>query len=203
KINESPTRHWSGKSHELSGLIRVDGRNYIFLGSLPAGIDPGEVLQAQQTRVQITATQTIYNLVCGGVEVVLSFISPLLINDLDLLSRPVTYISIKTISQDLKDHEVQVYFGASAHIATNEEEQIVNAEGLSTSTLNYLKAGTKDQPVLEKKGDDLRIDWGYMYVAAAHELNPVQTISTSFEERDPFATRPGEPEISVGTGLTL
>src|SRR5690606_23669966 len=138
KINESTTRHWSGKSHELSGLIRVDGRNYIFLGSLPAGIDPGEVLQAQQTQVQITATHTIYYLVCGGVEVVLSFISPLLMNDLDLLSRPVTYISIKTISLDQKDHEVQVYFGASANIATNEPEQVVTAEGFSTSTLNIL-----------------------------------------------------------------
>ena len=203
KINESSTLHWSGKPHALSGIIRLDGKNYLFLGALPAGIVPGEVFAAEQTKVQITATQTIYSLICGEVEIVLSFISPLLMHDPDLLSRPVTYISIKIKSRDNKDHEVQVYFGASTNIATNDDVQVVVAEGFSDHTLNYLKAGTQEQPVLEKKGDNLRIDWGYMYVAAAQNLNPLQTISSSFEEIDPFTTRTNDTKISVGKGLML
>src|SRR5690606_41501641 len=68
KINESTTRHWSGKPHALSGLIRVDGKNYLYLGHLLPGIDPGEVLTAVQTSVKLTATKTIYTLVCRSEE---------------------------------------------------------------------------------------------------------------------------------------
>src|SRR5690606_37234105 len=117
-----------------------------------------------QASVKLTATKTIYTLLCGDVQVVLSFISPLMIQDPELLSRPVSYISVKAISLDGQDHMVQVYFGASTTIAANEEEQMITAEGSSTTTLSYLKAGTTDQAILAKKGDDLRIDWGHMYV---------------------------------------
>lgn len=203
KINESPTRHWSGRPHALSGLIKVDGKNYLFLGTLPPGIDPGEVLPAQQTRVQITATQTKYTLICGKVEVTLSFLSPLLMHDLDVLSRPVTYISVKAVSLDKEIHEVQVHFGASSSIATHEEDQVITAEGNTSSTLNFLKAGTTDQPVLEKKGDDVRIDWGYVYVAVAKNTGANQFITSPFEETDPFNIIQDQHESSSGTGLLL
>ena len=32
KLNESTTRHWTGKDHSLLGLIRIDGKTYNFLG---------------------------------------------------------------------------------------------------------------------------------------------------------------------------
>src|SRR5690606_6125895 len=95
-----------------------------------------------------------------------SFISPLLLDDLELLSRPVSYVSIKARSTDGESHEVQLYFGASSAIASNVPSQLMITESGSTEQLDFLKAGTDEQPILEKKGDNLRIDWGYMYVAA-------------------------------------
>lgn len=203
KLNESPTRHWSGRPHALSGIIKVDGINFLFLGELLPGIDPGEVLVAEQTGVRITATQTIYSFLCGPVEVTLGFLSPLLMDDPDLLSRPVSYISVRTASLDKKEHEIQMYFGVSSSLAVNEEDQYVSAEGSSSKTLNFLKAGTTEQPVLEKKGDDVRIDWGYVYVAVPENTDVVQYITSPFEETDPFQTIRKPPEAFEGKGLLL
>jgi hypothetical protein len=55
-----------------------------------------------------------------------------------------------------------------------------------------LKAGSREQPVLEKRGDDLRIDWGHLYVAATASekpnvrIGPARDLRGSFQERGRF-----------------
>jgi hypothetical protein len=125
-----------------------------------------ELIQtANQNSVSINATQTIYDFTCGKVDLQLSFTSPLLINDLTILARPVSYISAKVKSNDGSIHRVQLYFGASTDIAANTPLQQIVTQKYTSGKLAILKAGTAEQPVLQKKGDDLRIDWGYLYVA--------------------------------------
>ncbi|HEY4153828.1 MAG TPA: DUF4965 domain-containing protein [Puia sp.] len=136
-----------------------------------------EPLTGIQKQVTVTATRTIYDLECGPVIVRMSFISPLILNDLHLLSRPVSYIDVRIRSVDLKTHRIQLHFMASANLAVNVPGQEVVCSKLSSTSLDLLKAGTKDQPVLAKKGDDLRIDWGYLYVGAPKKERAVQTIS--------------------------
>src|SRR5947207_13993889 len=97
-------------------------------------------------------------------------------NDLFLLSRPVSYVSFKVQSNDNKEHDALIYFGASTDIVVNDPAQPVTTSAYSSKGLSILKAGTKEQPVLKKKGDDLRIDWGYMYLAVPANENASQTI---------------------------
>lgn len=123
------------------------------------------ILAAQQKNVNVTATQTRYEFKAGGIDLSLTFTSPLLLDDLDLISRPVSYITYKVKSNDKKVHNVEVLFNASTNIAVNTPAQEVRAESSNFGPLSILKAGTTEQPVLQKKGDNLRIDWGYMYVA--------------------------------------
>jgi len=136
------------------------------------------VTEADQKSVVVGATQTKYTFACGKVDLALTFTSPLLPNDLDQLSRPVSYVAANVKSNDGKSHTVSVYFGASTDIAVNTSAQPVKADKYSAEGLSILKAGSVAQPVLKKKGDDLRIDWGYMYVAAAGK-NIVQSVSTA------------------------
>ena len=73
---------------------------------------------------------------------------------------------MKTKSKDGKKHLVQIYVGASSAIASNKGNEEMIATGYTTQNLNVLKLGTVEQPILQKSGDDLRIDWGYAYIAA-------------------------------------
>lgn len=135
------------------------------------------IMLAEQKKVTLNATQTIYEFSCGPVNLTLSFTSPLLLNDLNVLSRPVSYLSAAVVSNDGAKHDVELYFGASTALAVNTGSETVVASGYKSGNLNILKAGTKAQPVLQKKGDDLRIDWGYMYVAVPEKDRSVQYIT--------------------------
>jgi len=142
---------------------------------------------AVQRSVTVKATQTIYQFACGKANLTLTFTSPLLPDNLDLLSRPVTYITAKVQSADAAKHNVQLYFGASSALATNMPAQEVKAELYNAEKLSILKTGTVEQPILKKKGDDLRIDWGYLYVAVPEKETPLQYVSTAKDDITAFS----------------
>ena len=119
---------------------------------------------ASQNSVSLSATQTYYDFSCGPVDLKLTFLSPLLPKDPDILSRPVNYITYETKATDGKPHDVQIYFEATPEWAVDNNTQEVKVESGKTEGLTYFKTGTTQQAILAKKGDDLRIDWGYFYL---------------------------------------
>jgi hypothetical protein len=163
------------------------------------------ILAAQQKSVNVTATQTKYEFKAGGIDLSLTFTSPLLLDDLNLISRPVSYITYKVKSNDKKVHHVEVLFNASTNIAVNTPNQEVRAESSNFGPLSILKAGTTEQPVLQKKGDNLRIDWGYMYVAtpmangATQYVVPLQNAVADFNS----TAKIKRPTSLTGTKLSL
>jgi predicted alpha-1,2-mannosidase len=173
-LNSQDTKHWTGKPQPLYGSVQVDGKNYRFVGTPNANDTGGTDVQATQDWVSVNATQTMYEFICGGVNLRLTFTSPLLLSDLQLLSRPITYVTFRLSSNDGATHTARITFGASAALATNTPDQEVVTQKGTTGKLVFLKSGTREQPLLKKKGDDLRIDWGYLYVAAPSEPGILQ-----------------------------
>ncbi|WP_199269789.1 glutaminase family protein [Mucilaginibacter lacusdianchii] len=158
-----------------------------------------DIKLAEQTNVNISATQTTYNFKCGTVNLKVTFTSPLILNNLATLTTPVSYITYQATANDGKPHTVNVYQGVSTNVAVNRPYQEVQADKYNKNGLSILKAGTTEQPVLQKKGDNLRIDWGYVYVAAT---GAKQYITTSSEAEAAFYNN--KPNAAVNkTGKQL
>lgn len=159
------------------------------------------IFTALQKEVKVNATQTAYQFACGKIDLSLTFTSPLLLNDLSLLSRPVSYVNASVQSNDGAAHEVQLYLGASSDIAANTAVQPIKASRYASNGLSILKAGTVAQPILQKKGDDLRIDWGYMYIAVPASSAVQQSISSGGDFSKAFGA-PGK-DVLEGKHLQL
>ena len=160
RLTDDVTRHWTGKPQSLGSLIRVDGRVYRLMGA-----EPKSAAAAMQRSVTVWPTRTVYEFDAGGARVLMTFMSAALPYDLDLLSRPVTYLTWEVVSDDGRRHDVDLYYDNTAETVVNDlSQEVVWARGKS-ARLENLSFGTKEQRVLGKKGDDLRIDWGYQYVS--------------------------------------
>jgi len=172
------------------GQAYIDAGIYDRLPSQP-------IPQALQKSVEITATQTKYEFSCGPVDLSVKFLSPLLMDDLDLYSRPITYVTFKIMSNDDKRHYVKLFFDASPDIAKNKSSQEADVKFYPNDSIAFQKAGTKDQPVLKRKGDDVRIDWGYSFIGVRQgrgvEMNPLT--------RQPDVT--GRLNVKLEEGYTI
>jgi hypothetical protein len=174
------TKHWTGYGRGMCGLIRVDGRPYRFMGLFPP-----DVRAAKQVSLEVWPTRTIYVLTAGGIELTLTFTSPLLPHDLDLLSRPVTYVTMSARSRDGSAHAVALYFDLSAEWAVNIEEQVTWCR-FALGDMQVLRVGSLEQPVLRKSGDNLRIDWGYLYLAVPSQGGCRTVLSDFRSARESF-----------------
>jgi len=132
---------------------------------------------AQQLYADVQPMNTHYGFTCGPVELSVSFLAPLFLDDLDLVSRPVNYMSYQVKSLDGKKHDVQIVLEATPAWAVNIfGNEATMSYTYSQNGLVYLKASSVEQDVLGKKGDDDRINWGSFYMAAA-EKNTVATVA--------------------------
>jgi Glutaminase A six helical-hairpin domain/Domain of unknown function (DUF5127)/Domain of unknown function (DUF4964) len=182
KLTDGPTRHWTGKPQPLTGLVRVDGKNYRYMGAFPE-----ETPALTQNSVTVAATHTIYKFTGAGIVLTLTFFTPAFPQDMDLLSRPVTYLSWKVTNDDGKPHDVSLLLDASPLLAVNEDNEAVTWGRLRTVSLDELHLGSRDQRVLNRSGDDLRIDWGYFRLcvprAASVETALVPNAVASFLQK--------------------
>ena len=119
---------------------------------------------ATQTACDVLPTSTYYTFKCGGVDLDLVFTAPFLMDDVELMSTPINYISYQVRSNDEQEHDVQFYFGTTPELTVNNNSQPTTTTIVNQGGRRYIKSGSVDQKVLGKAGDMITIDWGYLYL---------------------------------------
>ncbi len=157
RLTDEWTKHWTGATNAMCGLIRIDGKPYRFMA--PPQIKAPAM---KQLSVEVLPTRTIYQFEEAGVHLTLKFTTPALLDDLDILARPVTYVTFTVNSVDKQKHHISLYFDCTAEWAVNTTDQPVVWGRYTVSHFEVLRIGSKDQQVLAKAGDNRRIDWGYL-----------------------------------------
>jgi hypothetical protein len=122
------------------------------------GLQPIALLALEQKNVTVKATTTTYEFEGHGIALDVEFLSPLLPKDLDLLARPVTYITFTVRAIDENEHLVDIYFDNTAELAVNEAYQKIIAARHSVNNIEVLSFQSTEQLVLAKAGDNVRID---------------------------------------------
>jgi len=163
---DTDTTHWTGKPITLSVIANVDGNDYRLIGKCDADTIPA----ANMIAVDCNAFSTIYTYSINGAKITLKFTSPVIPDDLYMLSRPISYLEVTKESSDSRRHTVNVKVEMSEEICMDlKGDSEVEIEKIELGKYSSIKMGSKDQKVLERNGDDLRIEWGYFYLTGLGE----------------------------------
>ncbi len=181
KLTDADTVHWTGKPHRLTSLVRIDGKAFRVMGKEPVAVPA-----LPQTNLEVLPTRTIYTFEGEGVQLTLTFMAPALPEDLEVLARPVTYVTWTSQAMDSKRHNLQFYMDASGEIAVNHPQQLVLWGTERKGDVLALAVGSEEQPILAKKGDDLRIDWGYLHLATPKSADSADLIHSRGSAHDGF-----------------
>ena len=203
RLTGGVTQHWTGVPQPLTGLIRVDGKIFRF-----AGAEPRDLPAIEQTRLTVTPTSTRYEFAGSGIALSLTFLTPAIASDLDLLSRPLTYLQWEARSTDSSSHAVQIEFDASTQLAVNTPDERVNVGRYEFGHVTALSASAADQKLLARAGDNLRIEWGSLYLGVPHTQRGVSTRLMRVDGRrsfidkgelpaDDLTAQEGRPEHNV------
>lgn len=213
KLTGDTTRHWTGKPNSMYGLVRIDGRTLRFLGTTYYNFS-----EMEQKRLEVYPTRTIYTFQAAGIELKAAFMTPLLTDDLDIMSRSASYIEVSAKSIDGKEHQVEIYLDILGELVVNNDPQkiIWGSRKFGDDKLQVLFMGSLEQPVLGKSGDDLRIDWGYLYFVtpggdgSTSAILPADDVRKAFAEtgvtpgKDSFVMpQPASSGIAMASSMSL
>lgn len=165
-LYDTDVMHWCGAPHRMSAHAVVDGKAYRFMGAT------GATDTLKQVDLGITPTASCYVFEGAGITLEVDFVSPLLITDLELVSRPCTYLDFRVRSTDGNKHDVEIFLDADESFCHNAHENRPMLGGVHKlpkrdQLENCGWMGLRKQMPLSQSGDGIRIDWGYMYTYAS------------------------------------
>ncbi len=163
KLTDVDTAHWTGYTNAILGTVNIDGKDYRLIGKKRSA----EITSMKQVSVDVDALTTTYVFEQDGVRLTLLFTSPILPDDLYLLTRPVSYLEIKKEIIDNHKHTVKVKLSAAEQFCVDRvgDDEVVGEVLAPNGKIQTARMGSKGQKVLAYDADDARITWGYFYLS--------------------------------------
>ena len=162
QLTDDSTRHWTGRRMAMTGFVRFDGYTMLFMGKA-TGSDRNyneRVPLLPQTSCTVTPTSSIYTFENELLTMKLIFTTPILLDDLALASRPVSYVRYEIVPKQVGNHELEVYVDISTEACIESTNQTVS---IGRTDYSIFCGNTVQEP-LHCSGDDIRIDWGYLHL---------------------------------------
>ncbi len=160
-LNHTETEHWTGTENSVVGTVIIDGEKRLFLGYHQ------NIKKIPQDSFDIDALSTRATFENSKIRLNVKFTTPLIPDDYRLLTRPVSYLEIGYESVDGAEHDVKISISASEKICLDEEiDSPVVTESITHKGLTVMKMGNAEQKPLNRSGDQVRIDWGYLFLAS-------------------------------------
>ncbi|MEG1390513.1 MAG: DUF4965 domain-containing protein [Angelakisella sp.] len=158
-LTDVATCNWTGAPKPMNGTITIDGKEYRFMGV-------GSATAIEQTGLEITPTATRYTFITAEIQLDVTFRTPLLLTDLDLVSRPVSYISFNVTPLDRREHSVNIMLTVDeGHCYDGDTSKPMIGGVHHCNGFDAAWMGQRKQTPLGHSGDDVTIDWGYIYLA--------------------------------------
>ncbi len=183
--------HWCGSRKMIRGMLNIDGTLRRFLGR-------GK--QAMKfVDCQVTPLSTRYVLEDLGIRLTVTFTSPLLLDDLELLSTPISFMEMDVEFTDGKPHTVGVAVNFMPDLChSGEIEPQMRQDFFTDGTLNYAYMGNMRQKPLSTNGDRIGGDWGYLFLATEDTLTNAPEAVDVMLHYEKTATEPFHASLLIG-----
>ncbi len=162
-LNEANVTTWFGSEKPIYGFIKANCKTYCFMGKFDNFANLG-IKKAEQIDLEVSSFKTNYTFKLDDATFKISFTSPLLPTDLDLLSLPVCYLEYEVIGAS----DVEVSLFANQKISYNDNQDTPKSVFVGvndTEVVEYAYVGLKKQELLTNNGDKIGADYGWWYLS--------------------------------------
>lgn len=164
-LYDCDTQSWTGKEQPVRGYVTIGQSTFRFMGA------DSVVPAIPQTEMAVTATQTRYTFENEQVLLEVTFSTDLDLQDLHKISEPVTVITTRAVAKNGEDSvTISLTFSEEICRDTTVKEPL-HWRTITTPTAKLVWMGKGRQTPLDSSGDLIDINWGYLYLGAAADLD--------------------------------
>lgn len=164
ELNGQNAETWFGEKQKIYGFIRTRNQTYCFMGNADE-FRSFNVKKAGQTDLQVSLFSTDYEFSAGETRLKISFVSPLPLTDLELLSLPVCYVKYEIEGDANAEISLFVNRGIAYNQIKNTSGGYVRGGVVKQKGFESAFLGLSRQLPLSNTEDVIGADWGYFYLS--------------------------------------